>query len=223
MEEAFGGCGYSALQRAALLQPAWDQVLSGLDGREAVFGLHASSGAGGVAPPMVVLVRKLRPAGEWSAGVYPGRPASKGPEQAAEGAASSPQNASISTGTLNAWATKQIEGCLLRGRFEAPEVRVEGDARQGLAIRGFLLRSDVRWRLRPFREPKIVARPRSGLPWRDPCLQPVTRAREQGPGSLLPVDIGSETVGWRGSRRHRIGNSFLLHTPMPPPQPVPGC
>ena len=106
LEEAFGGCGYTALQRAALLKLAWDQVSSGLDGREAAFGIHASGGAGGVAPPMVVLVRKLRPVGEWCAGVYPGRPASKRPEQAAEGAASSPQNASISTGTLNIWATK---------------------------------------------------------------------------------------------------------------------
>ena len=44
LEEAFGGGGYSALQRAALLQLAWDQVSSGLDGREAAFELHASGG-----------------------------------------------------------------------------------------------------------------------------------------------------------------------------------
>ena len=44
LEDAFGGGGYSALQRAALLQLAWDQVSSGLDGREAVFELHASGG-----------------------------------------------------------------------------------------------------------------------------------------------------------------------------------
>ena len=44
LEDAFGGGGFSAMQRAALLQLAWDQVASGLDGREAVFELHASGG-----------------------------------------------------------------------------------------------------------------------------------------------------------------------------------
>ena len=44
LEDAFGGGGFTALQRAALLQLAWDQVSSGLDGREAVFELHASGG-----------------------------------------------------------------------------------------------------------------------------------------------------------------------------------
>ena len=44
LEDAFGGSGYTALQRAALLQLTWDQVSSGLDGREAVFELHASGG-----------------------------------------------------------------------------------------------------------------------------------------------------------------------------------
>ncbi len=44
LEDAFGGGGYTALQRASLLQLAWDQVSSGLDGREAAFELHASGG-----------------------------------------------------------------------------------------------------------------------------------------------------------------------------------
>ena len=44
LEEAFGGGGYSALQRAALLQLTWDQVSSALDGRESAFELHASGG-----------------------------------------------------------------------------------------------------------------------------------------------------------------------------------
>ncbi len=43
-EEAFGGGGYTALQRAALLQTAWDHVSSALDGRESAFELHASGG-----------------------------------------------------------------------------------------------------------------------------------------------------------------------------------
>jgi aromatic ring hydroxylase len=41
---AFGGGGYTALQRAALLQMAWDHVSSALDGRESAFELHASGG-----------------------------------------------------------------------------------------------------------------------------------------------------------------------------------
>ena len=44
LEDAFGGGGYSALQRASLLQLTWDQVSSGLDGRESAFELHASGG-----------------------------------------------------------------------------------------------------------------------------------------------------------------------------------
>jgi 4-hydroxyphenylacetate 3-hydroxylase C terminal len=44
LEEAFGGGGYTALQRAALLQMAWDHIASGLDGRESAFELHANGG-----------------------------------------------------------------------------------------------------------------------------------------------------------------------------------
>jgi aromatic ring hydroxylase len=44
LEEAFAGGGYTAKQRAALLQLAWDHVSSGLDGRESSFELHASGG-----------------------------------------------------------------------------------------------------------------------------------------------------------------------------------
>ena len=44
MEIAFGGGGYTAMQRAALLQLAWDHVSSSLDGRESAFELHANGG-----------------------------------------------------------------------------------------------------------------------------------------------------------------------------------
>jgi 4-hydroxyphenylacetate 3-monooxygenase len=44
LEASFGGGGYSALQRAALLQMAWDHVSSALDGRESAFELHANGG-----------------------------------------------------------------------------------------------------------------------------------------------------------------------------------
>jgi 4-hydroxyphenylacetate 3-monooxygenase len=43
LEESFGG-GYTALQRAALLQLASDHVASALDGRESAFELHANGG-----------------------------------------------------------------------------------------------------------------------------------------------------------------------------------
>jgi len=44
LEESFGGGGYTALQRSALLQLAWDHVSSALDGRESAFELHANGG-----------------------------------------------------------------------------------------------------------------------------------------------------------------------------------
>jgi aromatic ring hydroxylase len=44
LAQSFGGGGYTALQRAALLQMAWDHVASALDGRESAFELHASGG-----------------------------------------------------------------------------------------------------------------------------------------------------------------------------------
>jgi 4-hydroxyphenylacetate 3-monooxygenase len=47
MEEVFGGGGYSARQRSALLRLAWDHVSSSLDGRESAFELHASGGMPG--------------------------------------------------------------------------------------------------------------------------------------------------------------------------------
>lgn len=44
LEESFGGGGYTARQRSALLQLAWDHVSSGLDARESAFELHANGG-----------------------------------------------------------------------------------------------------------------------------------------------------------------------------------
>ncbi len=47
LEESFGGGGYTARQRAALLQLASDHVSSALDGRKSAFELHASGGMPG--------------------------------------------------------------------------------------------------------------------------------------------------------------------------------
>jgi len=44
LEESFGGGGYTAVQRAALLQLAADHASSALDGRESAFVLHARGG-----------------------------------------------------------------------------------------------------------------------------------------------------------------------------------
>jgi aromatic ring hydroxylase len=43
-EETFSGGGYTALQRSALLQMAWDHVSSALEARESAFELHANGG-----------------------------------------------------------------------------------------------------------------------------------------------------------------------------------
>jgi aromatic ring hydroxylase len=47
LEATFGGGGWSARQRAALLRLAWDHVSSALDGRESAFELHVSGGMPG--------------------------------------------------------------------------------------------------------------------------------------------------------------------------------
>ncbi len=44
LEESFGGGGYTATQRSALLQMAWDHIGSSLDARESVYELHANGG-----------------------------------------------------------------------------------------------------------------------------------------------------------------------------------
>jgi aromatic ring hydroxylase len=44
LEESFAGGGYTALQRSALLQMAWDHVGSALDHRESVYELHSNGG-----------------------------------------------------------------------------------------------------------------------------------------------------------------------------------
>ncbi|WP_162914724.1 4-hydroxyphenylacetate 3-hydroxylase N-terminal domain-containing protein [Desertibaculum subflavum] len=44
LAESFAGGGYTAKQRSALLQLAWDHVGSALDARESVFELHANGG-----------------------------------------------------------------------------------------------------------------------------------------------------------------------------------
>lgn len=44
LDESFAGGGYTAPQRAALLQMAWDHVSSTLDARESAFELHANGG-----------------------------------------------------------------------------------------------------------------------------------------------------------------------------------
>ena len=47
LERAFGGGGYTALQRAALMQLVSDHIASALDGRQAAFELHCNGGVMG--------------------------------------------------------------------------------------------------------------------------------------------------------------------------------
>ena len=44
LEESFGGGGYTAIQRSALLNLIWDHTSSALDARESAFELHANGG-----------------------------------------------------------------------------------------------------------------------------------------------------------------------------------
>ncbi len=44
LEASFGGGGYTAAQRSAILQMAWDHIGSSLDARESVYELHANGG-----------------------------------------------------------------------------------------------------------------------------------------------------------------------------------
>ena len=47
LEDSFAGGGYTAVQRSALLQMAWDHCGSALDHRESVYELHANGGQQG--------------------------------------------------------------------------------------------------------------------------------------------------------------------------------
>jgi 4-hydroxyphenylacetate 3-monooxygenase len=44
LEQSFGGGGYTALQRSAVLQMAWDHIGSSLDARESTYELHSNGG-----------------------------------------------------------------------------------------------------------------------------------------------------------------------------------
>ena len=86
LEECFGGGGYTALQRSALLQMAWDHVSSALDGRE--FGLRTARQRRhpGLARPVAPQFRALQRARQ--RGRPPARHADAGdrPRQPARGA-----------------------------------------------------------------------------------------------------------------------------------------
>ena len=92
LEESFGGGGYTALQRAALLQMAWDHVSSALDGRESAFELHANGGTAGLARAAAARLRQLQRAGQRRAAPTERGDAGDRPEQhsrRADGAAPS--------------------------------------------------------------------------------------------------------------------------------------
>ena len=100
LEDAFGGGGYTAMQRAALLQLAWDQVSSGLDGREAVFKRRA----GGVAAAAGGLVREVHRTGQRGARLCPGGASAPGPVQPAGTAGPAPSHAPVDAPVLKRWA-----------------------------------------------------------------------------------------------------------------------
>ena len=120
LEDAFGGGGYTAMQRAALLQLAWDQVSSGLDGREAVFELHASGGLDAwrrqlaswfgsyneLANGVQEFVQVDLPSMDLSSLQEVAPPLRRVPQPSA--------------GTLNSRAVNRREGCLARGEPKGP-------------------------------------------------------------------------------------------------------
>ena len=44
LEESYGGGGYTAMQRSALLKLTWDHIASSMDAREAAYELHSNAG-----------------------------------------------------------------------------------------------------------------------------------------------------------------------------------
>ena len=100
LEDAFGGGGYTALQRAARLGPG----VVGSGRTRGGFRTACQWWARGMAPPIGVLVWKLQRAGQWRTGVYSGRPAAHGLEQSAGGTAPAASDASIYAGTLSPWS-----------------------------------------------------------------------------------------------------------------------
>jgi aromatic ring hydroxylase len=64
LEDTFGGGGYTALQRSALLHLIWDLVSSGLDGRGIVLRAARQRRRAALAQPSARLVRRLRRVGQ---------------------------------------------------------------------------------------------------------------------------------------------------------------
>ena len=64
IEESYGGGGYTALQRSALLQLTWDHTGSSMDAREAAYELHSNAGLNGLEGARADLVRGLQRTGE---------------------------------------------------------------------------------------------------------------------------------------------------------------